>query len=261
MGKAMVNDRTRDLFTLYSESRTNRRSERERFETALRSGDGDAAVRAILHAPPSRAPGVDGSSRPVSEAKVRPSALVVSDARELVMRERVEESAEFRFVWDECPTPMAWVTEDGFVEWCNDALAEFLGYDKLELVGMHFTQVTAGEDREADRRAFEEVVAGKRKEYTMMKLYQPRMGAAKPGKLRVVKSPFTTPSSNKLLMLGTVLPIDPFELIGDTKEEQDDAIDKAVGAFLRKHWKQTLLVVLAVAGVSNIAEIAKLIGG
>ncbi len=175
------------------------------------------------------------------------------------VREKINSIPELRFVWDEAPIGLAFVTPTGHFSWVNQYLAQFLGYDQLELVGMHFAQVTAGTDVHADIEAFRDVIDGRRDSYQMNKLYNPKIGPPKPGKLTVKKSPVQGEAG--LLVFATVLPIDAFEAAGVSPNERKTVLKEAIGELVIANWKAIVILLLAGAGVANIGEIFQLITG
>jgi diguanylate cyclase len=94
-----------------------------------------------------------------------------TDRRKLLMSE-----SRFRTIFHQTPTGKAIVDLDGrFVE-VNPKLCEITGYHAAELTNMTFQQITEEADLPADLQLVAELLAGRRKTYTMEKRYRKRDG-------------------------------------------------------------------------------------
>ncbi|MFA9459498.1 PAS domain-containing sensor histidine kinase [Thiohalorhabdus sp. Cl-TMA] len=83
---------------------------------------------------------------------------------------RVSEQ-RFRAVFERAALGIAVVDPEGHPWRVNPALERMLGRSAEELTSTSFLEVTHPEDRQADREAFEELVAGRRESYGMEKRY------------------------------------------------------------------------------------------
>ena len=184
----------------------------------------------------------------------RPRALPTPSTHEgMSIEERIRDVPELFFIWESSPTGMAFVDANGTILAVNKSLADFLGYSPGELRGMNFADVTSGPDLLAHLQAFGEVVAGDRSDYTMMKLYKPKMGTPRPAKLTVKRSPFS--DTQGAVIFGSVLPLDAFEAAGVSSDERLAVVQQAIGDFVLRTWKIWLPALLALAGLANLGKI------
>ena len=97
-----------------------------------------------------------------------------------------ESEARFRAVFENAAIGIALVDMHGHPVESNPALQKMLGYNKLELAHMAFTEYTHPDDAQADWDLFTELVEGKRDQYRTRKaLPAGRMGEVVWGKLTV----------------------------------------------------------------------------
>jgi PAS domain S-box-containing protein len=100
--------------------------------------------------------------------------------------ERVRSSeARFRATFEEADIGMALIDPQGRLIATNAALQGMLGYSGRQLAGMHFSEPTHPDDREADRRCFRELMQGERDAYQMEKRYLCAEGRVIWGRLTV----------------------------------------------------------------------------
>jgi PAS domain S-box-containing protein len=119
----------------------------------------------------------DGSFVPVEvSANILPDGRWQAFVRDISERKRIEhalqESEErFRLTIDEAPIGMAIVALDGRFIRANRALSEIVGYDSTELAELTFAAITHPDDRETDRAAARQLVAGEIPRYQREKRY------------------------------------------------------------------------------------------
>lgn len=170
-------------------------------------------------------------------------------------------SAEF--IWKNAREGYAVLDRDGLIKVANPALEDFLGYAPGELVGKSFRDITASVDVAADAAAFDKLLRGEIDSYTMTKLYNPKIGRYKPGRLRVVRLPGT----DEILVFGQVLPLDAFDAADVPPEQRAEIVSLAMTDLARmlfKNWKAVTAIVAVIAGVkfeSILALIKALSGG
>jgi diguanylate cyclase (GGDEF)-like protein/PAS domain S-box-containing protein len=78
--------------------------------------------------------------RDISERRAAQAAAAVADRR-------------FRTAFDAAPIGMVLVALDGTIMQANEAMARIVGYDRSELVGMHYAAITHPDDLAADEEA------------------------------------------------------------------------------------------------------------
>ena len=84
--------------------------------------------------------------------------------------------ARFRKIFEYAPIGAAIVDLDGKIVLSNKALCNMLGYDKSELVNMHFAEVTYEEDIDKDLELFEKLIKGETEYYAIEKRYTTKDG-------------------------------------------------------------------------------------
>lgn len=118
----------------------------------------------------------------------KPTLLVlINDIDAEVRIEEHLRASEMRFrgLFEEAPIGIALVGEDGIPLEINEQLALFSGYSREELLQMTFADYTCPEDVEKDLALFEELKAGKRESYELLKRYIRKDGKVVWGGLKV----------------------------------------------------------------------------
>jgi two-component system cell cycle sensor histidine kinase/response regulator CckA len=147
----------------------------------------------------------------VAAAPVRDSAGAVASfviqlqdvtARREVEAALRESEARFRTLFESSPNGMDMVDGDGRIVLTNAALAEMLGYDKSELAGLTFPDVTHPDDRAEDLRLNKEMLAGKRAYFEREKRYIRKDGSEVWAHLTVFALP--DPNGRPQLTIGIV---------------------------------------------------------
>lgn len=115
---------------------------------------------------------------------------VFAAARDISERKRAEEAlreseARFRAIFENAALGIALVDVHGHPVESNPALQKMLGYNKIELADVAFTEFTHAEDAGADWDLFIELVEGKRDRYLMEKRFLRRDGQVVWGQLNV----------------------------------------------------------------------------
>lgn len=167
-------------------------------------------------------------------------------------RQVIDEDARLAWLFDSLPYPAAVVAQDGTLRAANAALSDFLGYSPTEMVGMHFSRITAGGDVARDVEQFERLVSGDINHYTLHKWYLPNMAPPRPGRLSVKRTPW---GSGELLMLGFILPLDAFEAAGVTPDERKATLQQAVGELILATWRIWVPILAILLGISNVDKI------
>lgn len=101
---------------------------------------------------------------------------MIGTAQDITERVQAEEArreseARFRTIFDQSAIGISMVGLEGQIVEANPALCEILGYDRSELQGMTFGDVTHSADLAANRQRFDELVAGNRDRYQLEKRY------------------------------------------------------------------------------------------
>lgn len=127
----------------------------------------------------------DGTEFPI-EASVRSfevdgETFIQSILRDITERTRAEEAvraseARFRNIFDHTAVGLAHVAVDGRFLRVNPRFAALLGYTQQELDGMDVWQVSLPEDLPRERTLGNEVLAGKRDDFTVEKRYRRKDG-------------------------------------------------------------------------------------
>lgn len=85
--------------------------------------------------------------------------------------ERDRELAFYKNMYMQMPLAMAFVGQDGCVVEANRKLANALGYNREDLIGTHFVDITHPDDVEKDVVEFSRLVRGEITDYKMEKRY------------------------------------------------------------------------------------------
>lgn len=147
--------------------------------------------RSLGNGPRLRGRHADGSDIPVevslspltsNEGRAGVVAAVRDISERLAMHARLRESElRFRGAFHDGPVPMALVDltppNDRVIVEANDAMAELLGYERDELIGRSFADLTHPDDRTPDDAAVAEMVSGARQRYRPIKRYLRRDGS------------------------------------------------------------------------------------
>jgi PAS domain S-box-containing protein len=106
--------------------------------------------------------------------------ITKSVRNEQALREREE---LFRRIFDESPAPMALTDNRGTLTQVNDAYAHLLGYERHELVGRNFLDVTHPDEQAVAEEAWRGLFAGTLPTVHRRKRYRTRDGRARTGML------------------------------------------------------------------------------
>jgi len=103
------------------------------------------------------------------------AALAIANAR---LFEALDESeARFRASFEESALGIKLSGLDGRILAANPALADMLGYEEAELVGMYFTDLTYDGDLRANRALFQQLISGAISRYRVEKRYVHKDGS------------------------------------------------------------------------------------
>jgi PAS domain S-box-containing protein len=155
----------------------------------------------------------DGTSvlMEVAAAPVRDSAGTIVNfviqLQDITARREIEAAlreseTRFRTLFESSPNGMDMVDQDGRIVLTNAALEEMLGYDKSELAGRTFPELTHPDDRAADLRLNGEMLAGHRTFFEREKRYLRKDGSEVWAHLTVFALP--DPSGRTQLTIGIV---------------------------------------------------------
>ncbi len=133
-----------------------------RYETVRRRKDGSLFDVAF-----SASPITDESGRVIGSAVI---------ARDISERNRAEAALlaselQFRGIFEHAPMGMVMVDVEGRILLANAAVQRILGYDDAELRQLTFVQITHPDDKAADWKLFQEVLAGVRDAYSLDKRF------------------------------------------------------------------------------------------
>ena len=84
----------------------------------------------------------------------------------------------YRRLFEEVSVGMKWVTAEGTLHDVNRSFCELVGFDRDELVGMSYRQLTHPEDVDRDETLFARLLSGEIPSYTIEKRYLHRSGSA-----------------------------------------------------------------------------------
>ena len=82
----------------------------------------------------------------------------------------------FRAIFDRAGMGIVIANETGYLDDCNAAFSEMLGYDKEELLQKHFKDITISEDLEMNLDPVRQMIAGQIDKYQMEKRYVSKEG-------------------------------------------------------------------------------------
>ncbi|WP_291859375.1 PAS domain S-box protein [Marinilabilia sp.] len=122
------------------------------------------------------------------EYRGKPTLLVlINDVDAEVRTEEKLKSSELRFrrLFEEAPIGIALVGDNGKPLEVNDHLSRIIGYPRNDLLQMTFADYSHPEDLDKDLALFEELKAGKRESYEMLKRYVRQDGQIVWGELKV----------------------------------------------------------------------------
>ena len=169
---------------------------------------------------------------------------------------KIREQDSARFLWEHAREGMAILSRGGIIEDANPALCKMLGYADVQLIGMHFTEVTVTKDVEADSIKFKQLIDGEINEYSMGKTWRAKHGRQMPGEL------FVTKFVDGVLIYGAVMPVDPVVRAAMGDKDAEQMMDQALGRWVRavfKNWRFWAIVAVAVSGALGIDELLKLL--
>lgn len=176
------------------------------------------------------------------------------------MRTEFINTPEGQFLWSNGREGIALLSDNGTFKAANPALCNLLGYTDIELIGMHFTEVTVSSDQEIDSKKFNQLVSGEIKSYRMTKRWRTKMGRSIAGDLLVKRW------VDDILIYGSVMPIDPVvkAALGDVEAQK--MIDESLGRWLRtipkkvaKNWRSWLFMAAIITGGVGYKELIALL--
>ncbi|MGB3509245.1 MAG: PAS domain S-box protein [Microcoleaceae cyanobacterium] len=105
-------------------------------------------------------------------------AITTRDITEPKQMEKIlqEREERFRLAFDRAPIGMALVSTDGNFIRVNNALCEMLGYSEVELIQLTFQEITHPDDLAADLVPVQELLEGKKSNYSLEKRYFSKQG-------------------------------------------------------------------------------------
>ncbi len=92
---------------------------------------------------------------------------------------------QYRSIFENAAVAVAVVDPDGYLVDTNGTNCRFLGYDRSELIGMHFTALTHPEDVDIDAAQYEALIRGETNAYQIEKRYIRKDGSVVWGYLSV----------------------------------------------------------------------------
>ncbi|GIX06997.1 MAG: hybrid sensor histidine kinase/response regulator [Candidatus Poribacteria bacterium] len=111
----------------------------------------------------------------------------------------------FRALFESAPIGIALVGTDGRIVHANPMLGRILGYEPGELAGVSFREITHPEDIQLDWELFQELLAGRRETYGLVKRYLRKDGSRIWGGLSV--SAIRDPNGETRFVLGMMADI------------------------------------------------------
>lgn len=112
-------------------------------------------------------------------------ATVASHVSSLLRMDPTFDMKLFRDFWMSMDTPLAIVGPSGLPLLVNRRMEQFLQYSEPELQRMHFLEFTHPQDKEIDKRMFDELLAGSRTSYFISKRWITKTGSIVQGLLTV----------------------------------------------------------------------------
>ncbi|EOQ96482.1 PAS domain S-box protein [Leptospira wolbachii serovar Codice str. CDC] len=103
------------------------------------------------------------SSRDISEKIDTEANLALSERR-------------FNTLFHDSPIGLVLTGKNGYIDEANDAFANFLGYKSFEIIGKHFSEISAGEELEENLKYRDEVQKGIIDNYSIEKQYIHKSG-------------------------------------------------------------------------------------
>ncbi|TGM46078.1 PAS domain S-box protein [Leptospira vanthielii] len=103
------------------------------------------------------------SSRDISEKIDTEANLALSERR-------------FNTLFHDSPIGLVLTGKHGYIDEANDAFANFLGYKSFEIIGKHFSEISAGEELEENLKYRDEVQKGIIDNYSIEKQYLHKSG-------------------------------------------------------------------------------------
>ena len=148
---------------------------RQRFSSPIKSSRGDELGAIALEYPGSKKSGPDARDRHLIDFAGRLAAIAIERTRS---EQALHESeSRFRAMFEQAATGIAIATLDGtFVE-LNDKFCSTVRFERDELRGKTFLDITHEDDKAATRREAERLLAGEVDSYVMEKRYVGKDGA------------------------------------------------------------------------------------
>jgi len=159
----------------------------------------------------------------------------------------------FRAVFESAAIGIDILSPEGKILRANDALANFLGYTRDELEGMHFHDISYPDDLARDENLFNDQISGRRSQYALEKRYRHRNGTIVWGFL--TSSVVRDPSGKVLYVVRMVEDINErklaLEALRESEERYRDLFENATDliqsvrpdgtfAYVNRAWMQTL---------------------
>jgi PAS domain S-box-containing protein len=176
------------------------------------------------------------------------------------MHNQIIKSEQTKFLWDHGREGIAILSEAGIIKAANLALCDMLNYTDIELIGMHFTEVTVSSDQEIDSIKFNQLIKGEISSYKMTKKWRTKCGKIIAGDLYVRRW------IDDIFVYGSVMPMEPISsaIIGDLEAQK--IVNEALGKWLRslpaialKNWKVWVVIALALTGSLGYEQLIRLI--
>lgn len=139
---------------------------------------GDTAVEALFRTKDGRAlPYFFTGRRVMFEGRPCLIGAGIDISERIRAEEALRESEErFRATFEQAAVGIAHVSPDGHFRWVNDQLCVIAGWSREELLGMHFTELTASEDLAESVASVEALLSDERDEFTADKRYRRKDG-------------------------------------------------------------------------------------
>lgn len=169
-----------------------------------------------------------------------------SDAEALEIIERRDQT-QFKYLFETCPQPIAFVSKDGKFLKVNQALCAFVEYSGVELQDKTFTEITHIEDNAIDWANLRKLERGESDAYSMVKRYITKTN--KVVKLILTVFPVRDGNDNLIYYVSHIVPIEQIQNdYGEAhKSEQSKTISMIIGDIIIEYW-QTILVILMTIG-------------
>ena len=134
----------------------------------------------------------------------------------LTQRRLVASESQLELFFSQVPVAIVMGGADGVITRANPAAEELLGYGPGGLAGVHFADLSHPDDLASDLAAFERVVRGQTRSYSMQKRYRRADGAVVWGELTVAVA-----TEERDLFFGIIKDITPQKQEEEARRDQD----------------------------------------